>query len=578
MQTTGTTKRASVSPRRLLFPPIDELPMWGSRIPLDDVERTANLYTPFVNLSLIYCWMFGALIPIYSVTLVLLLLHEAALYFGDVFAGQTPTPFGTITAHSIGSYFSGQLAFYDLRLFAKPTFLLRVVVTIGGTIWLIVRLLRGRFGLPEMGVFLLILAFNASNVAMTLAGLAPRAIEQLLLPLTEQGAGFELLEALLLLGVLSFAAWVAFHALRSFLKVDPLLPWQTQVCADVPAGSGWGKVALRMVGAPKNIGIADRKLRTALLMYFANVSSLVPLIIVFGTVPVLVFALVNFVKLMAGALDLKRMYDQVGDPMPLHFWLTPPYQLMLSIGVEALKAGVLLGLAYFLRRRAFRYLQTSIGLAQHRDQRPPVLFLRPFITDTIPLASPPINLLGRILSVPVLSSSLDAVVVDEGSELGPVVAVGDPGEPLPSYGASRDYFQHQDWQHAVARLAAEAQTIVLVMGRSEGAVWEMNLVATAGHLHKTLFVMPPDATDDDWRTALAFFEGLGVKELDRSLFCAGDGSARLIAAWVDENWRYHQLCSAAVTSTSFRLALRTYMRCVRHGVGSKAEQTIGRDQ
>ena len=323
-----------------------------------------------------------------------------------------------------------------------------------------------------------------------------------------------------------------------------------------------------MAGAPKNIGISDRKLRTALLMYFANVSSLVPLIIVFGAIPGLVFALVNFVKLMAGALHLKSVLDQAGQPMPLHFWLTPPYQLMLSIGMEALKAGVLLGLAYFLRTRALRYVQTSITLAQRRDKRPPVLFLRPFVTDTIPLASPPTSLLGRILSVPVLSSSLDAVVLDEGSERGPVVAVGDPGEPPPVYGASRGYFQHLSWQDAVARLAAQAQMIVLVVGRSEGVAWEMNLVATAGHMNKTLFVMPPDATDDDRSTALAFFERLGVKEVDRKLFRAGASPARLIAAWVDENWRCHQLCSASGTSTSFRLALRTYLRCVRGGTRS----------
>jgi hypothetical protein len=202
-------------------------------------------------------------------------------------------------------------------------------------------------------------------------------------------------------------------------------------------------------------------------------------------------------------------------------------------------------------------------LAQRRDQRAPVLFLRPFVADTIPLPSPPISLLGRIISIPVLSKSLDAVVLDEGSERGPVVAVGDPGEPPPLYGASRGYFQHQSWQDAVVRLAAEAQTIVLVMGRSEGVVWEMDLVATAGHLNKTLFVLPPDATEDDRSTALAFFERLGVKEVDRKMFLARDGATRLIAAWVDDSWRCHQLCSTSLTSTSYRLALRTYLRCVR---------------
>ena len=538
--------------------------MWDSRIPLDNVERSANLYAPLVNIGLINCWTFGALVPITLVGLASMLLLEAGHYFRDVFSGETPTKFGTGTAQMIGFYFSGQFAYFDLTLFANPMFLLRSALTIGCSIWLVVRLLRHRFGMPEFVVFCTLFSFLTINMIMTLAGLAPRAIEQFLLPLTEQGDTNELVEAVLLLGILVFYVWVALHAVRSFFELAQLSPRQIQVCADEPApASGWGKVVLRMAGAPKNLGITDRKLRTALLMYFANVSSFVPMIVAVSTIPVVVLALITFVKLMAGALDLKSSFDQAGKPMPLHFWLTPPYLLMLSIGIEALKAGMLLGVAYFLRTSALRYVQTSIGLAQRRDQRPPVLFLRPFMTDTIPLTSPPISLLGRIFSVPVLSSSLEAVVLDEGSEHGPVVAVGNPGEPPPVYGASRGYFQHQSWQNAVARLAAEAQVIVLVMGRSEGVAWEMNLVATAGHLNKTLFVMPPNATDEDRNTALAFFEHLGIREVDPNLFRAGDGAARLIAAWVDESWRCHQLCSASGTSTSFRLALRWYLRCVR---------------
>jgi hypothetical protein len=537
--------------------------MWGSRIPLDRAERSVNVFAPLVSLSLINCWTFGALIPIVLVALVAMLLHEAGLYFGAVLAGDTPTSFGALTAHAIGSYFSGQFAFYDLTLFANSLFLLRVVVYLGGITWLAVRLLRHRIGMPEFVVFCAIISFNTINISLTLAGIAPRAIEQLLTPLAERDDASALIEAAHLLVGLFLVVWIALYGVRSFFRQKPLSPWQIQVCADEPTpGSSRGRVVLRMVGAPKNIGVSARKLRTALLMYFANVSSLVPMLIVTGSIPVAVLALVDFVRLMAGAFHLKSVLDQVGQPMELHFWLTPPYQLVLSVGSEALRAGLLLGLAYFLRTRALRYMQASIGLAQRRDKRPPVLFLRPFMTDSIALPSPRINLLGRIFSVPVLSSNLDAVVLDVGSERGPVVAVGDPVEPPPAYGASRGYFEDHSWQDAVARLAAEAQAIVLVMGRSEGVAWEMNLIATAGLLSKTLFVMPPNATDEDRSTALAFFERLGIREVDQTLFRAGDGGARLIAVWIDESWRCHQMCSASGTSTSYRLALRTYLRCV----------------
>jgi len=91
----------------------------------------------------------------------------------------------------------------------------------------------------------------------------------------------------------------------------------------------------------------------------------------------------------------------------------------------------------------------------------------------------------------------------------------------------------------------------------------MNLVATAGFLQKRVH----NATRPTVKTqhSLDVFERHGVKEVDQKLIGAGDGAARLIAAWVDENWRCHQLCSTSMTSTSYRLALRMYLRCLgRH--------------
>ena len=538
--------------------------MWQSRIPLDRAERSANVYAPFVSYGLIYCWMFGALVPLALVTPVFVLLQEAVQYLEAMFAGRVPRPFGTVTVDVIGLFFSGKFEFLDARWLADPMVQLRVALSICGSIWLVVRVLRHRIGLPEIATFLVIASFSVASVTMTLAALAPRAIEQLFLPLTEQGGTYELLEATHLLGMLACAVWVALYAMRSFLKVEPLARWEIQVCADEPApASGLTQLALRMTGVPRNIGVADRKLRTAVLMYFANVSSLVPMIVVFGAIPGIAFAVIGFVKLTAGAIHLNAVFDLSGKPMPLHFWLAPPIGLVTSIGAEALKAGVLLGIGYVLRTWGLRYVQTSIGLAQRRDQRPPVLFLRPFVTDSIPLAAPPTNLVGKIFSVPVHSASLDAVVLDEGSVKGPVVAVGDPGEPPPAYGASRGYFQHQSWQKAVTRLAVEAQTIVLVVGQSEGVGWEMELVATSGHLHKTLFVMPPDATDGDRSAALVYFERLGVQGIEPDLYRAEGGAARLIAAWIDEHGVCHQLSSANGNSTSYRLALRTYLRCAQ---------------
>ena len=52
--------------------------MWLTRVPLDNAERSATLYAPFVNFGLMCCWMFGALLPIALFALVSLLHRPPA--------------------------------------------------------------------------------------------------------------------------------------------------------------------------------------------------------------------------------------------------------------------------------------------------------------------------------------------------------------------------------------------------------------------------------------------------------------------------------------------------------------------
>ena len=127
------------------------------------------------------------------------------------------------------------------------------------------------------------------------------------------------------------------------------------MCADEPTPqSDWLKVALRIAGAPTNIGVSDRKVRTAFLMYLANISSLIPTLVVFSVVPGVVIALINFIKPMVGAFHLKSCLRSNRQSEPIKSWLTPPYQFALSVGMEAFKAGALLGLGHLPRAQALR--------------------------------------------------------------------------------------------------------------------------------------------------------------------------------------------------------------------------------
>ncbi|WP_432747621.1 hypothetical protein H7827_26575 [Streptomyces sp. JH002] len=56
--------------------------------------------------------------------------------------------------------------------------------------------------------------------------------------------------------------------------------------------------------------------------------------------------------------------------------------------------------------------------------------------------------------------------------LGPSIAVGRPGEPLPLTGARRGYLGDGEWKEVVGALIARAHVVLLAVGPKPGTVWE----------------------------------------------------------------------------------------------------------
>jgi hypothetical protein len=101
------------------------------------------------------------------------------------------------------------------------------------------------------------------------------------------------------------------------------------------------------------------------------------------------------------------------------------------------------------------------------DRRAPILYVRSFIDD---------GSLGYVSGGDGqgLEYSTDEDRLVEGlSPLGPVIAIGKPGEALPQVGAARQYFQEDQWRSEVTRLMKRAQLVVLRCGTSEGILWEL---------------------------------------------------------------------------------------------------------
>lgn len=155
----------------------------------------------------------------------------------------------------------------------------------------------------------------------------------------------------------------------------------------------------------------------------------------------------------------------------------------------------LLGLATLLQLGVRKMLRFSLRKLQEVDPRPPVLFLRAFADDQVGLPPPQQSLFGRLIELGRRRENLDHMLLEEATPYGPLVALGNPGDPFPPYGAARGYFKHKDWKQAVADLAARAEVIVFCVDRSDGVKWEIAHIAAEGLIKKTLFLIHPKHRD-----------------------------------------------------------------------------------
>ncbi|MGC0318733.1 transferase [Kitasatospora acidiphila] len=156
----------------------------------------------------------------------------------------------------------------------------------------------------------------------------------------------------------------------------------------------------------------------------------------------------------------------------------PPEVMVLSLvgGLLALGAGVLI-LRYTRPRSARGAAQALLA-----DGRQPVLFLRSFADDDTAAQVEdvaPVNIHSREEQ---LAAALGAV--------GPVIAVGRPGEPLPLLGAARFYLPLDDWQPTVLRLMELSQLIVLRLGSGESLWWEVEQARTTQPARKLVLLVP----------------------------------------------------------------------------------------
>lgn len=89
---------------------------------------------------------------------------------------------------------------------------------------------------------------------------------------------------------------------------------------------------------------------------------------------------------------------------------------------------------------------------------------------------------------------LEQAIEHEVSAIGPFIAIGEPHESHPDFGATRAYFEGDDvaWRSAVQSWIARAALVVVVPGQTQGLGWELGKIQAGGSTPKLLLVFPPD--------------------------------------------------------------------------------------
>lgn len=75
-------------------------------------------------------------------------------------------------------------------------------------------------------------------------------------------------------------------------------------------------------------------------------------------------------------------------------------------------------------------------------------------------------------------------------EIGPMLAVGKPGEVRPPLGAQRVYFDDDEWQREVLGLIQGARMIVVAADITDGLRWELQQLVAHAQPHRVVVALP----------------------------------------------------------------------------------------
>ena len=128
-----------------------------------------------------------------------------------------------------------------------------------------------------------------------------------------------------------------------------------------------------------------------------------------------------------------------------------------------------------------------------RDARPPVVYLRPFFEDGRQIYDGPV---GRRLggeghgASAKRSASHEREIAGALARIGPLIAIGKPGDRVAPFGAARVYVGDDVWQETVLKLIRRAAIVILQPETTQGTWWELNAVVGTTDWRRVLMLVP----------------------------------------------------------------------------------------
>jgi hypothetical protein len=127
-----------------------------------------------------------------------------------------------------------------------------------------------------------------------------------------------------------------------------------------------------------------------------------------------------------------------------------------------------------LLRSGWKYDVVSAEQLLASDPRLPVIYLRSFEADSeIVLRRDGLwNKVANILFGYWVTFSPEQELAEIVTRVGPVIAIGKPGEPLPELGAARLYVGDADWKAKVIDLMARSRLVIIRTGPTPNLEWD----------------------------------------------------------------------------------------------------------